>query len=297
MRVGVMYSGILDANGADYVADFLGNAVRVSGNDLVKLGTFGGPQTQDIPDGLDVVIHSSGGFHLTPELIEKFKKKTKFFVWTHNDEIPNWHPSISTFTNLVHKHFSYTKAHNWGPHVEYLPIGGDHTVYFPIKGCVKRYDIGMVGCGHPWRRQFAERVKRTFPNCSFDFTMGLTHADINLIYNSTKVVIAPMQDCDQYNPEIVFGCPCRTFDVPASGAFQLQVLRKGLEDIHDGETIRQTTLKSTRDIDSVLPVWVDRIRYFLEHEREREALAAQMHRQIMNKHLYLHRLNRMLEFV
>jgi len=297
MKIGVMFSGVTGNNGADYVAEFLGNAVLLEGHELTYIGSMGGEQTQDVPSGLDVVINSSG-FGLTPALVERFKKRCKFFLWTFNDEIHFWQSRIGSITELVDKHFCYTKTHSYGHHVEYLPLAADHSIYFPIEGCKKRYDISMIGAAHPWRTQFAQEISRFFPNCKFSFNMSMTDRQINLLYNMTRVVIAPMQDGDQYNEQVVFGCPCRTFDVPAARAFQLQAYRSGLHDVHDSEEIIVgTTLKSTKDIFEVISEWIDKIRYYLDEEKTRKNLAERMYGEITHKHLYTHRLSSILEFV
>lgn len=296
MKIGIMYSGITGNNGADFVADFLFNSAMVDGHDVVRLGTMGGLQVQDIPCGLDLVIHSSG-YSLTPELVDKFRKRSKLFVWTHNDEIPMWRERIGRITRLVNKHFAYTKEHPYGGHVEYLPLAADHTSYFKISGCAKRFDVSMIGCGHAWRRSFAERISKDFPNSRFDFTLSMRDGEINLLYNMTKVVLAPMQDCDQYSQGLVFGCPCRTFDVPAAGAFQLQAFRTGLKDIHSQEVLDETTLPSTQVIDDFYATWTEKVRKCLEDDKRREEIAAEMHGDILREHLYVHRLRKMLEFV
>jgi hypothetical protein len=181
--------------------------------------------------------------------------------------------------------------------VEYLPLAADQSIYFPIKGCKKRFDISMIGAGHPWRKDFAVKIAEKFPSCLFDFSMSKTHNEINLLYNMTRVVIAPMQDCDQYNSGAVFGCPCRSFDVPAAKSFQLQAMREGLKDVHKDEFLQETTLPSVRNVDQSIPLWVDKIKKWLEDDRRREVLAHWGYEQITEKHLYVHRLEKMLQFV
>lgn len=296
MNIGISFSGITDNNGADYVAEFLANAALVSGHNLTMIGAMGKPQEQYIPDGLDAVIHSSG-FGLTQDLVDKWRRKTKVFVWSHNDEVPLFKERLGKITHFVNKHFSYTKGHGFGDHVEYLPLAADHTIYFPIRECKKRFDVSMIGAGHPWRREFAQKLSKHFPNCKFDFSMSGTHGSINMLYNMTRVVVAPMQDCDQYNPTAVYGCPCRTFDVPAAKAFQIQAQRGGLKDVHAEEFLGLTTLPSIRNVDESIPVWVEAIKKWLDDEKKREVLAHWAYEQITEKHLYTHRLASMLEFV
>jgi hypothetical protein len=296
MKIGISFSGIGGNNGADYVADYLSHAALISGHDVTLIGGMGSQQEQNIPDGLDVVIHSSG-FGLTPELVESWKKKTKVFVWTANDEVPLFQEKIGRITNLVDKHFSYTRMPIFANHlIEYLPLAADHSVYYPID-CKKKYDIAMIGAAHRWRREFAMKISSHFPNCFFDFSMNKSYYDVNLLYNMTRIIIAPMQDCDQYNQEAVFGCPCRTFDVPASGAFQLQAYRAGLRDVHEESLLTKITMPSIRDVDTSLPIWIHMINDYLSNKQLADELATQARNDIITKHLYIHRLEKMLSFL
>ena len=127
--------------------------------------------------------------------------------------------------------------------------------------------------------------------------MNKSYYDVNLLYNMTRIIIAPMQDCDQYNQEAVFGCPCRTFDVPASGAFQLQAYRQGLKDVHSEDLLAKTTMPSIRDVDASIPIWVHRINDYLSNKQEAVELAEQLRADILASHLYIHRLEKMLSFL
>jgi len=300
MKLGISYCGITGHNGADFVADFLRNAAVADGVDVTMIGGWGQAQARDIPAGLDVVIHSSG-YELTPELVEKWKRTgAKVFVWSHNDEVPLFRDRLQRITFLVDRHFSYTRVPYYGSHVEFLPLGADHTIYTPIEPCKKIYDVAMIGAWHTWRREFAGKLAPHFPKNQFNLTMNLSHHDVNLLYNQTRVVVAPMQHCDQdgdHGKDAVYGCPCRTFDVPASGAFQLQAFRQGLLDVHSSATLGRVTLPIIRDVDVSIPLWIAAIQAWLSNESERLALADAMRQDILREHLYVHRLRKMLAFV
>jgi len=291
MRIGIMFSGIGARNGADFVAEFMINAVRSMGHECVPLGSHGGSQVDDIPEGLDFVVHSSGRC-LRPQLVEKFRKKTKVVLWTHNDEMSDWQKVITPITHLVDIHYSYTRAHPYGDHVRYLPLGADHTIYHPlsIEESFYEYDIAMIGARRQWRDDFAEKIIKKYPKAFFHFDMKLSHEEVNAIYNKTRIVLAPVQDCDQDAPSRAWGCPCRTFDVPASGAFQLQVQRGGLAEAYP----EAVAIEPIQDVDEAVEVWSDAIEYYLENEDERLHRATMLHHWTAGRHLYRHRIGDMI---
>lgn len=295
MKVGIIYSGMEHYNGADYVANFMANATKKLGHEVTKIGSFARAQAQDIPDGLDVVIHSSGA-RLTPELVDKFKQKSKVFLWTHNDDLTLWWPElINPITKLVDKHFSYTKKQTYGSHVEYLPLAADDTIYSKTN-IDKKLDVCMVGCLHDWRRGFHKSIVGKYLHARYNFNLEASGEDVNTWYNQSRVVIAPMQDCDQVvikENKTVWGCPCRTFDVPASGAFQLQVYREGLSDVYDNAP----TIPPIADPVEAAETWEQEINHWLKHPEDRENIANDMYKQTIEKNLYTHRMESMLKFV
>jgi hypothetical protein len=288
--IGIMYSGVRGNNGADFVAQFLINAAVAEGHNVTPIGTMGGFQVQDIPDKLDFVIHSSG-YGLTPELVEKFKKKTKLFLWTHNDELLLWQSIIGKITNLVDAHFIYTVDEYYGNHTIYLPLGADNTIYYPLYNSEKKYDICMIGARRGWRELFLDKISKVFPKSYYHLNMQLTHAEINKLYNETKIVLAPIQDCDNDSPGAAWGCPCRTFDVPASGAFQLHVNRGGLFQVYP----TAITINPIQNIDTAVQEWTTNIQYWLDSEEERKAKADELYEITMESHLYKHRLKTIIE--
>lgn len=288
-KIGIMYSGISNKNGADYVADFLANAVISEGHRLELFGSHGRPQCEDIDKDVDFIIHSSG-FGLTPELIEKFKKKTKVFLWTHNDEMPSWNKKIGGISDLVDKHFTYTKQQKYKNAV-YLPLAADETIYNRLNIKDKQYDVCMVGAFREWRYRFLKRMQREFPKSFFNLNMKMSSSLVNHLYNNTKVVLAPIQDCDRDVPGAVWGCPCRTFDVPASGAFQLNVSRGGLSDVYPNAI----TIDPVEHIGMASKKWREEIKYWINNDKDREEKANELYELTIEKHLYKHRLREMIE--
>jgi hypothetical protein len=297
MRIGISYSGITGRNGADFVAKFLWRAAIQEGHQVFMIGSEGGPQAQEIPTGLHCVIHSSG-FALKPALVEAWKKQTKVFVWDHNCEIEFWKDRLEPITKLVDRHFSYSKAQPFGDHVVYLPLAADEQMYKKL-GVAKKYDVSMLGAPHGSRVAFAKMISSRFPNSYFGFTMGLSDEEVNQVLNETRVVLGPGQDADQYNGFVpVWGCPCRSFDVPAAGSYHLQVMRDGLLEVFSNRTnLGLSTVRPIIDMEQMAKVWIEKIELFLQAESWREEIANSMAEEVRSKHLYRHRLKRMIEFL
>ena len=298
MKIGVMYSGIQSANGADYVAEYIANAVHFLGHEVIMIGRHGGTSVKyPIEKGLDFIIHSSG-FNLTPNIIKRLQNMCPVIMWTHNDEMISWQDKISKTTKLVNIHYSYTKKHAYGSHVKYLPLAADHTIYNKLSGIHndKEYDICMIGAFRPWRKEFCDKIQKIFSKNFFhiEWNLNLETRTINTIYNSTKIVLAPIQDCDENIPANAWGCPCRTFEIPATGAFQLQVERGGVEPVY-GPTV--VTIRPEKNMDIAINMWATEINKWLLDDAGRKELAQKAYEHTLKKHLYIHRIETMLQDV
>jgi hypothetical protein len=294
MNVGVMYSGVGGPNGADYVAEYLMNGFRKAGAAVTVIGKHGSYNPADItiPDGLDFVVHSSG-FNLSLQLIARIREKTKLVLWTHNDEINWWADRIAPISKLVDIHYSYTKAHKYGDHVRYMPLAGDDEVYFPIPGTVKKYVVCLVGSIRRYRKEFTDGLLKIFPNSCFSYSMCLPFAEVNKLYNESRIVVGPVQDCDEDVPGRAWGCPCRTFDVPMSGALHVQVNRGGLADVFP-KTLCVMPIKEPLE---AVKIWALIIKELLEDENKRHQLAWIDYIQARTKHTYMHRAIQMMQDV
>lgn len=294
MNVAVMYSGVGGCNGADYVADFLVNGFHEAGASVYTIGKFGGydANTVFIPN-VDLIVHSSG-FNLTPKVIERLRKVAPVYMWTHNDEIGFWKDIIEPVTKLVDKHYSYTKEHGLGAHVDYMPLAGDSRQYFPWwekYSDDKMYDVALIGAKRSYRYEFTTELGKRFPNHFFSYAMNLPSQKINEVYNYTKVVVAPIQDCDEDKPASAWGCPCRTFDVPASCCCQIQVERGGLKDVYpDAETIEPIS-----DVMEAVDVWEAKIRELIKDRDKRAWIAERDYKHTVEHHLYKHRALQFME--
>ncbi len=303
MKIGMIYSGVPGHSGADYMTYQLKNAftkhLKIKPVMVGHPGISGiageGEKGFDINDiqwdhKVDFYIHVSG-YNLTPDIVNRIQDNAPLFLWTQNDEMEMWQRIMEPITEMVAAHYSYTKEQTYGDHVKYMPICADDTSFYPLEEKPNKFfDIAMIGA--PWgvRKHFAAQLIQKY-KCFFYFGMDMSFEDINWVYNSTKIVIAPMMDCDKGRPGSAWGCPCRTFEVPASGAFHLQVKRGGLSEVYP----LANTVEPNADINWYLDSWIENIDYYLSEPEGREILVRRDYEYTVKNHLYKHRAKQMID--
>lgn len=287
MKVAVIYSGVGGANGADYVAEFLAAGFVRAGARVYLCGKHGQGFDKPLPE-VDFAVHSSG-FDLTPEKVAEYQKTCPLALWTFTDEISWWRDRIGPVSKLVDIHYSYTKLHGWGDHVRYLPLAADPTRYYPVWDTYSddRRDLNVVmaGAQRHYRLALCEGIGARIPKAMFSWQMGLPVQALNTLYSRAKVVIAPVQDCDEDLPGRAWGCPCRTFDVRATRSFQLETWRAGLDDAYPAAA----SVTPMPILEEAIPAWCDCIQGFLDTPRLREDMAQQDYEHTLAYHLYQHR--------
>ena len=296
MKINLIYSGIHGPNGADYVAHYCKNAFADMGHEVVEVGTFGGHSGANLPfDPTADYALCILGYAVPAELLAKIKIHMPVVLWTHNDEMPMHICNSKRLVGECDLYCSYTRYlldDYFGKitNTLYLPIGADPNIFRPLEGLSYEYDVSMVGCGHGERVRIVNELMRRMPHLRWftNWNLALPYEDLNRVHNTTKVVIAPFMDCDQGVLNPAFGCPCRTFDVPATKAFQIQLERAGLWDVYTREEV--VTLP-TKDIDK----WQEAILYYLEHEEERNAYRERAYKRTVETNLYKHRMQAIID--
>lgn len=290
MHVGMMYSGVGGCNGADYVAEFLANGFRDLGVRVSMIGHHGqcDAMRESIPAGLDFIVHSSG-FNLTPAAVGRLQAIAPVYMWTFTDEIGWWRDIIGPVSPLVARHYSYSRQHGFGSHVAYLPLAADPSQYHPERQTYddawRDVDVCMIGAQRHYRNAICAELQKRFPRSWFSWTMNLNVREIRSIYARTRVVVAPVMDCDEDVPGRAWGCPCRTFDVRACRAYQLEVSRPGLPDVYP----KADTMEPIPDPMEAAAVWGDRIAARLANPKFRQEQAEADYRHTLGHHLYRHR--------
>ncbi|RLA86905.1 MAG: hypothetical protein DRG40_01770 [Deltaproteobacteria bacterium] len=308
MKIIVLHSGIPFPNGADYMAESCARAFRLLGHEVYELGGYHKGRVREIYKVLDLaeeikpdfVLHLYG-LYFPVDYVDKLNQKgIPTVLWVQNEEKEfNLTMGISHRYSLFCSYTTLTLERHkaLGANVMYLPIAADHTIYHPLKPPPKKdIDVTWIGAPHRKRLELAEKLQKFFPNSFFDFSLSLPAQKVNEIYNRSKVVVGIYQDCDApfsaltgrrctLNTERAWGCPCRTFEVPAARAFQLQCYREDLPSVYDEDEV------ALAEEDEL----VDKVTYFLENEEERQRIAEAGYKRTIKEHLYTHRMREIID--
>lgn len=151
---------------------------------------------------------------------------------------------------------------------------------------IKKYDVCFVGhLVSNERIDFLDRAFKEFPNFWFGTRLsryvkveeGITD-DCADIFKKSKVVL---------NPPTKGDVNMRVFEATATGSFLITQRVPGIEDLYeDGKEI---ALYDTTD------EAMEKIKYYLEHDEEREAIAKAGMEKTLKNNTYKHRLDEMLK--
>jgi glycosyltransferase involved in cell wall biosynthesis len=165
--------------------------------------------------------------------------------------------------------------------VEWLPFACD-TSLASDPGAAKRYDVGFVGsldlpATRDERRETLALLARRFH--LNDYRIPVFRDDMMRVYNQSRIAV---------NIPVPGGFNMRVFEALASGALLVtKAVANGQDDLFkDG--VHLVTYRNQRDL-------IDKIDYYLRHDREREEIAAAGRREVSEKHTYDRRASRLLE--
>lgn len=159
----------------------------------------------------------------------------------------------------------------------WLPHAAEPLAY-PKKEIINKYDVCFVGNVGDWRRvDFLDRMFKEFPNFFYGKRLFEDAAEI---FNSSKIVL---------NISIADDVNMRVFEALCSGSFlltnELPTLSILLKDgIH---------LATFKDFDEA----VDKARYYIEHEQERQKIALTGHEEVLRNHTYEKRLKDVMNVI
>ncbi|RME58140.1 MAG: methyltransferase domain-containing protein [Candidatus Dadabacteria bacterium] len=193
--------------------------------------------------------------------------------------------------------------------VHYLPLACDPSIHAPMvlsKEEKKRWgsDVSFVGAGYYNRRQTFSRLidfdfkiwGTEWPECRpFDKIVQeggrrLTPAEYVKIFNASTINLNlhSSTEKDGVDPDGDFVNP-RTFEIAATGAFQLVDYRSLLPELFqvEKEIAVYYDLKDLRE----------KIKYYLAHPEERERIAKASQRRVLKEHTYEARLKQMLSII
>lgn len=251
---------------------------------------------------LDLVF-CSRTYQLTEE-IEKIKerfKDAKIAMWNVDTRtsIDSWN-HLFPLIRLVDYYFVVASGliGEWreiNPNTFWLPQGLQDEVYDKPKEITeddrRKYycDISFAGRDRPQRQPFLKAIDKM--NLNFrKWGCGESPKVYNEEHNK-MVALSKINLCCSGWPENGAYTSVRNYKIMGAGGFVLELQRKGLSDVFP--------LKSPGYIDTYTSPddLVMRIRYFLEHEKERKAFAERGYRWVHSHATYTHRIRKALEIM
>lgn len=165
-----------------------------------------------------------------------------------------------------------------GVTAEWLPHAYQPQAYPKMDLASKKYDVGFVGHINSENRVDAlDRLFKEFPNFFYGQKLFEEAAEK---FCESKIV---------FNISMLDDINMRTFEAMGTGSFLLTNWIPTIEELfEDGKH-----LVLYRSLDEM----VDKAKYYLAHDTEREKIAAAGYEEVRLKHTIQHRVNRMLEVV
>ncbi|MHC4322543.1 MAG: CgeB family protein, partial [Planctomycetota bacterium] len=153
---------------------------------------------------------------------------------------------------------------------EFLPHAVEPQAYPNKPAAIKKFDIGFVGyVTFEKRALMLDRIFKEFPNFWYGQRLFEECAEI---YRKSRII---------FNTAAVDDINMRCFEATATGSFLLTEYVPTIgECFEDG-----VHLVTYKDMDDA----VDKARYYLEHEDEREKIAKAGMEHTLNNHTYRHR--------
>jgi hypothetical protein len=157
----------------------------------------------------------------------------------------------------------------------FLPHAVEPKAYPNSPAAIKKYDIGFVGfVTFEKRAKMLDKLFKEFPNFWYGQRLFEDAAEV---YRKSKIV---------FNTAAVDDINMRCFEVTATGAFLLTEWIPTLHEcFEDGKHL--VTFKTMDEA-------IEKARYYLEHEDEREAIAKAGMEHTLNNHTYQNRIKEAL---
>lgn len=159
----------------------------------------------------------------------------------------------------------------------WLPHAAEPTAY-PKREMIKKRDVCFVGNVGDWNRvDLLDRMFKEFPNFFYGKRLFEQAAEV---YSTSKIVL---------NTAIKDDLNMRVFEALSTGSFLLT------QDVPDMGLVFKdgVHLVTFKTIDEA----VDKARYYIEHDAEREKIAEAGYKEFIGKHTYEHRLKNVLSLV
>lgn len=260
----------------------------------------------------DVALFALAQDEFLPDTIEEARRYTRIVAYFFDDiwrteYVRHWAPYFDHFTTPIRSCYRrYRGAGLTG--AIYSPFGYNDAIYRRSE-TPKRHDISFVGGNHPWRAWVIERLRKA----GFDvFVRGafwpggpLEQDEMVKVFNASRINLN-LSNARQWDARYLLsswrgwrntlrtakhqdGIKARHFEIAGCGGFQLVYYAEDLERHFEiGDEIAVYL-----DFDDL----VDKIGYFLEHEAERERIAAAGYERALRDHTAERRLGDLLASV
>lgn len=259
------------------------------------------------------------GFKIPVHFHQWFKiKKIKSAVWFTEDpyymdlsaSLSHYYDYVFTIDSAAMEYY----RENGHKHTYQLPLATEPSIFQPME-VDHRYksDICIVGFPYPERLQYIQLLLQKTPykitlvgkwknllypyltNPNLAIHEGWVEPSVaSKYYNGAKIVLnshRPYNLQQNQNRVGIAGKTInnRTFDVAACETFQLIDYKEDLPKFF----VENEEIAVYRDRDDLL----DKINYFMKNEEERNKIAANARKKVLNEHTFKHRLDELLKIV
>jgi spore maturation protein CgeB len=247
------------------------------------------------------------------ETLNYLKSKYTTINWFGDDQ---WR--FDNFTSKYLNYFTYCITTDKFSIPKYKKLGQNNVIYsqwaaintHEIPKFTKyKYDVSFVGGFHPYRKWFIDALRKKGIKIEA-FGKGwkngpLTASGMNELFVSSKInlnISNSVSFDSRYlfsgikhfinsikSPKISSQIKARNFEIPYFNGFQLTDYVPSIENYFDiGEEI-----VCYKDIDEAALL----IKYYLEHDEERETNKNNSHQKAIKKHGYINRLNEIINYI
>jgi hypothetical protein len=169
-----------------------------------------------------------------------------------------------------------------GCHALFFPEASDPNIFNPMPELPKVHDVSFVGARYGVREKIVQGLRHSGVSVSA-FGNGweggrLLAADVTRLFAQSKIIlgIGTIGHCTDF-----YALKLRDFDGPMSGSFYLT---------HDNPDLRKLyevgrEIETYRDIGEC----VDKVKWYLEHDDERESIASAGRQRALNDHTWFRR--------
>jgi len=252
----------------------------------------------------DLVMFSLYTDQFIPEVIDELREYTTTLCFFHDD---GWRVEFSRFWARHFDWFTTPEAHR----VQlYHHLGYDNVLHFPYAitptvykklDIPEKYDVSFIGMVHPYRKWIIRRIRKAgiqvYTAGSGWPTGHINQEEMVRVINQSKINLNLSNSvswdlrCLILFPKALYKAlrsakrveqmKARPFEINGCGGFQLSYYVGGLERYYEiGQEIAVYL-----DADDL----IDKVRYYLAYDNEREAIAERGYKRTLSEHTYKQR--------